>query len=310
MKRTVIILLLLGVLNSLSAQNENLQTQIRFYNKSIYYPDSTIEIEVTLINNNPEQISVKLSNSRVFNLDFEVRTASNVLLDHAEQYKIDKNSYQPVFYREISLLPGDRYSFTVNLKDFIDIDGPGMYTVTAHFFPHLQTEGTIIGSNPLNLAIRPGMGAPKIRTKIDEKTGEVLKATALSPDKVVDYTLRARQRSQWPKFFLYLDIESLLKKDPDRRRRYERLSESERLAMLENYKNSLIKEKTGEDILLIPDSFSIIQTEYTPERGTVLVEQKFVYSDYTEVKRYTYYLYNRDGIWYIEDYTVENIGTE
>jgi len=309
-KPTVIILLLLGILHSLSAQNGSVETHIRFFNKSIYYPGSTIDIEVTLVNNNPEPINLKLANSRVFNLDFQVRTASNVLLDHAEQYKIDKNSYQPVFYREVSLLPGERYSFIVDLNDFVAIEKSGMYTVIAHFFPHLHTAGEMITSNPLHLSVRPGMGAAEVRTKIDEKTGDVLKTTALPPDKVVEYTLRARQRSQWQKFFLYLDIESLLKKDPDRRRKYERLSEEERIAMVEEYKNSLMQEKTSEDILLIPDEFTIIKTEYTPVRGTVIVEEKFVYSDYTEVKRYTYRLYNKDEIWYIEDYTVENVGTE
>ena len=65
-----------------------------------------------------------------------------------------------------------------------------------------------------------------------------------------------------------------------------------------------------EDILVIPQEFEILNTQYTPSQGTVTVIEKFAYPDYTEVKEYTYYLERRENIWLIVNYEVMNIGTE
>jgi hypothetical protein len=64
------------------------------------------------------------------------------------------------------------------------------------------------------------------------------------------------------------------------------------------------------DISTIPRSFSIERTVYGPEEGTVTVLAYFQAGNYTERKRYTYYLRRRDDIWNIVDYVVVNLGTE
>ena len=48
----------------------------------------------------------------------------------------------------------------------------------------------------------------------------------------------------------------------------------------------------------------------TQNEGTVTTTQWFNYNTFKEKKKYTYYVRQRDGIWQIYDYTVENLGTE
>ena len=60
----------------------------------------------------------------------------------------------------------------------------------------------------------------------------------------------------------------------------------------------------------VPESFTIDKTVYTQNEGTVTTTQWFNYDTFKEKKKYTYYVRQRDGIWQIYDYTVENLGTE
>jgi hypothetical protein len=122
--------------------------------------------------------------------------------------------------------------------------------------------------------------------------------------------LNARHRSQWEKFFLYLDLESLYRSVPSRDERFRRMTEEQQRATLGQFRKNLAAETVDEDILVIPASFEILQTAYTPSEGTVTVLERFRYPDYTELKRYTYYLERRDTVWLVTDYEVVNLGTE
>ena len=59
------------------------------------------------------------------------------------------------------------------------------------------------------------------------------------PDKVVEYMLNALQKSEYEKYFLYLDLEKLLIKSESKRERYNRMLESERASMIKEYRNYL-----------------------------------------------------------------------
>jgi len=312
LKKILIPFFLLFSVNLLFSTPKGVEFSIRFFDKKIYFPYSKITIKLEITNNSPDEFRFKLSESRVFNLDFDVRTLTNQKLPCSRQYITQINQNQPVFFRELSLHPGEQYSFFAHLNEYVTITEPGVYIVKALFYPELKTrtKTTPVESNLLNLHIRPSVGVREIQWQIDEETGEVLKQQPLPPDEVVRYTIEARQKSQWNKFFLYLDVESLLQKDPARRRRYLLSSEEERMRMLDEFKENLMRQRVEGDILLIPQEFEIIKTEYTPDEGRVQVMQKFAYPDYTEVKRYTYYLQKRDRVWFIYDYEVVNIGTE
>jgi hypothetical protein len=138
----------------------------------------------------------------------------------------------------------------------------------------------------------------------------VLQPQDLPPDQVIKYVLTARQKSLWQQFFLYLDLEKMIGRDPARGRRYRAESESGRFTMIENFKAELSQEKVDREIAAIPYDFKIEKTAYTETEGTVTVLEWFNYRTFNEKKRFTYHLEARDGIWRVVDYSVDNLGTE
>ncbi len=308
-----LLMLLLFAPSAATAQAGNVSVTIRFYDQTVYFPDSDIYVKVTVQNESPDAYRFRLADRRVFNLDFAVRTMTNRLLERAPQFTTQRTAHQQVFYREITIAPGERFSFVENLAEYVRIPRSGMYVIEAAFYPELAQgpgERPRIESNRLTLSVRPGTaGRPPIDELLDAETTEILRRHPMPPDQVVEHTIGARQQGQWDRFFLYIDLEELLRADPARERRYLRLSEQDRRTELEEFRDDLRRERTDEDIILVPETYEIVRTEYTPERGTVVVDKRFRFPDYTELKRYTYQLERRDQIWVIVGYNVAQLGT-
>lgn len=289
------------------------EVSIRFFDKQLYYPGNQIMIKIEITNNTPETFRFKLADNRLFNIDFTVRTLTNRIIQHSDDLIRDRHSDQHVFFREVSIGPEEQFAFFEDLSEYIAIRDPGKYVVQAHFYPDLLKTGIVtekMESNRLSLSVRPDKPDVQLQTYEDTAQMAQLDKQHLPPDEVVSWTIRSRQQSNWDKFFLYLNLESLLKKNPSRRRQYLSLSQEEQRRMLFEYKEDLKNKRVDGDIVVIPEEFEIIKTEYTPEEATVLVEERFTYATYTEVKAYTYYLRKRDNVWFIYDYDVQNIGTE
>ena len=303
--------LLFFALPAFGLETRGIDFTIRYYEKRIYYvgdSEHPVRLEAVITNNSGDTYRFKMSDSRVFSLDFEVTTPTNVRLESASEFIKTRNSNQPEFYRDVTLEPGEKYGIVVSLQSYVRIDEPGLYSVQGLFYPDLNLHGAgaVLRSNTLALNMRPEIVFPEERAMI----GKLLERQPLPPDEVVEYALRARQRSQWEKFFLYLDLESLYRSLPSRDERFRRLSEEAQQAALEQYKKGLMAQTVDRDILVVPSSFEILETTYTPFRGTVSVLERFRYTDYTEIKRYTYYLERRDRIWLVTDYEIVNLGTE
>jgi hypothetical protein len=107
-----------------------------------------------------------------------------------------------------------------------------------------------------------------------------------------------------------MDVEQMLTRDAARDRKYRTASADERTRMIANYKSDLMLSKIDKDIVSIPERFSIERTTYTQTEGSVTVIEWFKYDTFTEKKRYEYFLRQRDGIWIIYNYRVENLGSE
>ena len=88
------------------------------------------------------------------------------------------------------------------------------------------------------------------------------------------------------------------------------MSEEARRAALAGYRQLLTEQVVDNDIVLIPTVFEVQETRYTPFEATVLVSERFKLRDYTEIKRFSYYLTRRDRIWLITGYETVNLGTE
>ncbi|MDR1325003.1 MAG: hypothetical protein LBK00_03090 [Treponema sp.] len=315
MKQRIILIVALSMLASFNMFAE-VTFSIRYFDKQIYYTaGSPIYVQVTINNNDSVPFRFKLADERAFSLDFEVRTQSNVALASAETLMRKRNQNQQVFFREISLESGESFSFVEDIHDYVTLSQSGSFVVWASLYPELYrtTNVRALDSNRLSLSIRPGIlpDANGVPQELDSATNALLIREKLPPDQVVEYFLTARQRSQWEKFFLYLDLEAMIARDSVRQREWRAESEEGRQRLLARYRADLQSTVVDGDISMIPTEFQIERTSYTADEGTVIVQEKFrIGNSFTERKRYTYYLQRKDDIWTIVDYTVLNLGTE
>ncbi|WP_425304538.1 hypothetical protein [Treponema pedis] len=295
------------------------EVSIRFYDRRVYYPGENaaepIFLQVSITNNNAETFRFKLADDRSFSMDFSVTNTKNRQLKHTETWLKKRNTNRQIYFREISIEPGETYSFIENLKDYIEITEPGIFLLSGSFFPELKrysdNSEEHINSNRLSLEIKPAPSAAALGSlPVSQTTGDILQAKQIPPDQVVTYILTARQKSLWEQFFLYLDLEKMITRDPSRNKRFKMESESGRMNMIEIYKRELSQERVDKEIAVIPVDFKIEHTGYTETLAEVKVIEWFEYRNFKEKKRFTYFLASRDGVWTVYDYVVENLGTE
>lgn len=309
--RIVIIAVLVFVAASIGAQD--LDVSIRYHDKQIYVPGDDIFIRFTIRNEQPSTYRFRVAENRMFNVDFDVRNLSNVPLEPAPNFTMERTSNQQLYYRDVVLEPGEEFSFTENLSHYVEIPDPGVFVVNARFHPDLvgRTDQTAAVSNSLSLTVRPDLTqTEELAAIVDDRTGELLSREALPPDEVVEYTVSALQDGAWNRYFLYVDLEGLLQSDARRARSYSRLSDEARQGRLEQFAEELQGALVDPDVSAVPTSFQTVRTTYDPDEATVLVDQVFQFPTYSETKRYTYFLRRRDLVWYIYDYAVTNLGTE
>lgn len=299
------------------SSDASIGVNIRYYDKRVYYIENDpIWVEVTIANNSVDTYRFKLADDRIFSVDFDVRTLSNRNIDLSERVIRKRTRNLPVFFREVSVAPGESFSFIENLRDYALLEQSGSYVVQAKLYPELLKNNSpseaIVLSNRLSLSLRnqPLQGPDGIPLALDVETNAILVKERIPPDEVVDYLLNARQKSQWEKFFLYLDLEAMIMNDAGRRRLWLAESEEGRQRMLDRYRLDLQNAAIDGDFSTIPLEFTIERTSYGREEGNVTVLEKFRTGTYIESKRYTYHLRKRDDVWMIVDYTVLNLGTE
>ena len=296
---------------------------IRFFDRRIYYAESDpVLIQVTITNKSPFTYRFKLADERAFSIDFDVRTVSNRLLEPADLLIRKRTQSQQVFFREIAVEADESFSFVEDLRDYVKLTEPGSFVVQARVYPELYRSGagtpitaaagSVLESKRLSLSVRPPVirGEDGIPLEMDVATGAVLVQEKLPPDQVVEYMLSARQKSQWERFFLYLDLDAMHSRDAVRHRRWLAEGEEGRRRMIGQYREELRNTSIDGDISLIPNDFTVERTQYNGFEGTVTVLQKFRSGNVTELKRYTYFLHQKDRIWTIVDYSVVNLGTE
>lgn len=289
---------------------------IKYYDRTMYYPgnpdDNPVFVRVTVSNKGTRPLRFKLADDRMFSLDFKAYSVKNTELPKTQDLVRKRTTNQTVYFREISLESGEEYSFVENVKEYLDILEPSMYYLELSFFPELyRNADTGISSNRLSLEIRPApSAASSVKIPVAGTTAAILQPEQISPDRVVEQTIIARQRSLWDQFFLYIDVEQMLKRNAVAARQYAAGSADDRERMLANYRADLMTDRIDRDIVAIPQRFEIDQTVYNKSEGTVSVIEWFRYDTFTERKRYTYYVRQRDGIWQIYGYNVDNLGTE
>jgi hypothetical protein len=264
---------------------------IRFYDRRVYFAEGDpVYVQVSIANNSPSTYRFKFADERVFSVDFDIRTMSNRSLEPAEDLVRKRTQNQRIFFREIAVESGESFSFVEDLRDYVKLSRPGSFIVQARVYPELYRTSdaaeifpaagsirpaaqdfdpepnppAVLESNRLNLNIRPPAipGPGGIPLSMDIETGAVLVREKLPPDQVVEYLLAARQKSQWEKFFLYLDLEAMLSRDAARKRQWLAEGEEGRRRMLERYRTELQSAVIDGDISTIPAEFTVERTVY------------------------------------------------
>ena len=169
MKRTVLAIIAIFSIfaHSVSAQNNippDADVSIKFYDRTMYYPgeveSNPVYIHVTVANNGSDTLRFKLADDRMFSIDFSVFNVRNSRLSDTEALTRKRTTNRTVYFREISLEPGESYSFVENLKHYVQIDNPSVYYVEMNFYPELYRNKTnYVSSNRLSLEIRPSPSA-------------------------------------------------------------------------------------------------------------------------------------------------------
>ena len=303
---------------SASAQSriQNAAVSIKFYDKTMYYPDAAdsnpVFIHITVRNTGTDTLRFKLADDRMFSIDFNAYTIKNERLSQTETLIRKRTTNQTVYFREIALEAGEEYSFVENLKEYLTVANPSVYYVDLTFYPELyRFRDERITSNRLTLEVRPSPSAASSSSiPVEAGTVRILQPEAIPPDQVVERTIVARQKSLWDQYFLYMDVEAMLERTPSQKRRYRAASADERERMIGAYKSDLMQSRIDGDIVAVPERFQIEKTVYSKTEGSVVVTEWFNNRTYYEKKSYTYRLRQREGVWQIYDYTVVNLGTE
>ena len=308
----------LPFLHSFEISQGQVEYNIRFYDRHIYYIESNpIFVQITITNNSPYPYRFKLADDRVFSIDFDIRTMTNRQLPQSDLIIRKRTQTNHIFFREIVIESGESFSFTEDLRDYVNFTQAGSFRVRAVIYPELLRStiaypfSSAIETNYLNFTLRPALiqGPDGIPLEMDIATGAVLVRQQLSPDQVIDYMLSARQQSQWERFFLYLDLEKMLQRDAVQKRRYLAENEEGRRRMLAEYRINMQNSVIDGNIVTIPTTYEILRTVYNNNEGTVAVLQRYRMPSFTELRQYTYYLEKNDGFWTIVDYTVQGLGT-
>jgi hypothetical protein len=311
----IFILILSGVFFPLYAAENDVGINIRFMDRRIYYAaDDPVYVQMTIANNGPAPYHFKLADERVFSLAFDIRAMTNRPLPDADIFIRKRTAWRHIYFREITIESGESFSFVEDLRDYAELKQPGSFRVQAKVYPELyrSADSPALASNYLHLSIRPPLipGPDGIPLEMDVATGAVLVRQKMPPDQVVEYMLRARQESQWEKFFLYLDLEAMLSRDAFQKRKWTAENEEGRRRMVAEYRQNLQGGVMDGNISVIPTSFTMEQCQYNSSEGTVTVLEKFRQITFTELRRYTYYLERKDEVWMIVDYSVASLGTE
>ncbi|MBR5867368.1 MAG: hypothetical protein IKZ04_05600, partial [Spirochaetaceae bacterium] len=216
MKRILISIITIFLLFAQSFA-QDMEVSAKFYNKTMYYPeaaeDNPVYVHITVANKGTDTLHFKLADDRAFSMDFNVVTVKNSALPKTDNLIRRRTMQQTVYFREISLESGEEYSFVENLKDYIQISEPGVYYADIVFYPELYKSKISSSelSNRLTLEIKPSPSAASSSfIPVAAVSSEILQPEAISPDKVVEQTIIARQKSLWDQFFLYMDIEQML----------------------------------------------------------------------------------------------------
>ena len=170
-----------GLFNTDMSNYKDASVTIKFYDRTMYYPDNTKEnpilVHITICNNGTETLRFKLADDRMFSADFNAYNVKNIGLDQTDEIVRKRTTNQYVYFREIALETGEEYSFIENVKDYLVYSEPSIYYLELSFYPELYKSRYIeLKSNRLTLEIRPSPTAASSNViPVQSETAQILK---------------------------------------------------------------------------------------------------------------------------------------
>ena len=143
---------------------DNAEVSIKFYDRTVYYPgdseNNPVYVYITVSNKGSSTLRFKIADDKMFSVDFIAFNVKKTQLPSTQGLIRKRTTNQTVYFREISLEPGEEYSFRENLKDYLEIKDPSIYYVELRFYPELyRNKNVSLTSNRLSLEVRPSPSA-------------------------------------------------------------------------------------------------------------------------------------------------------
>ena len=95
------------------------EVSIKFYDRTMYYPgdadSNPVYVYITLSNTTSETLRFKVADDKMFSVDFIAFNVKKAQLPSTQGLIRKRTTNQTVYFREITLEPGEEYSFRENL---------------------------------------------------------------------------------------------------------------------------------------------------------------------------------------------------
>jgi len=288
-----------------------LQASVRLDDVRPYYPDSEVPILVTLSNTGSDPILLHMAEQRPWNIRFfsvmQTGTALPGERQESDAY-LAHQGQREILIQPLVLNPGESFSFRADLKQWLQLNQPGLYEVYGLFASDPRRQDTVNRTNRLTLMIRPPEDAPRqaeqaAMMRMEAARVEHLNRAALSPDAVIRSFLTARKEGREAAYFLYVNLEEIFRKDPVRNNLFRRSSQANRERLLQEFRTRLWTQDP--ELVRIPTGWEIEKTEYDSRTAQVRALLWYNEVDFSARRRFVFILSRSDQFWEITDYYVE-----
>lgn len=289
--------------SSLFAQNKALLTSISIY-KQNFTGDEPVRVNVYIANSGTREESFSLSDAAYQSISFDLRTAANepIELRPAVDARMRTVYSNPNLYRTLTLMPGESYSASFDLRDYFNITANGAYYIRARFYPDPDNRALVFDSEYAAFTHTP---PDTVRRALDVKAQQRVRALetakAFLPNEAVQDLFEAQMAKDWERFLLHIDAERLINAFPVYADQYNASTDGAfRLDLLEQFRRFLTVHWN-----LSLTGYEITETRITKETAEVTADA------YESVRisqrriRYNFRLYrNGEGRWLIDNYEV------
>ncbi len=292
----------------------DLVMKVELGNPKIYKEGDNIYLNVVLLNKSGTVQSSYISEDKRHSFDFSIVTTRNQEIEYKKEYITYFYRVQNIYMSKITLMEEEGYLYKILLNDYYDLNMTGQFYITGYYYPNLKTNNdrsNAIKSNQLVINIREKNFDDRhfVNTvEIDDTNGtpvETLKK--IPPDEVVDYMLSARMKRNWDRYFLYMDMNELIKTNTIFGRDFNKKNLEQQRELIKNYKDYLKKDNIN-DINFLPHKFDIVKTTYSQSEAKVDVIVQFKTLDFIEQRYYTFFLHKNGEYWFVYSYEVMDMG--